>query len=1077
MEDRALKNGAVVFLRLRQIYTTAINMSSRLNLNKGISMTKKKGLTTKHKLLSIAICCTLYGNTLAQDAERDLGDTEYDSPPEMAIVEEIVVWGMRAAQSKAIMIKRESANFVDSIVAEDIGRMPDTTITDSLQRVPGVQIAREANEGTSLNVRGMPQVLTTLNGEQFLSPWTITGVGANYTDIPAGMIGGADVFKSASANQLAGGISGLIDLKTLNPTELKNGWTVKAKLEVSEGSLKPDHASGIDNDMSVYVGHNGKHFSFIAGAFSSYTNSANYQMKAEQRLAFLDEPGGTPGDPLDLNGDGDLVNDWYIVPSEFGASANFMERERSGLTLGANAILNKNWNLRGDIFYTNMDQQDLGIGAYFKGYSSVNAYGVNNEDALEEHELFNVLQAGTQVGSSNTINYTDKNGNSQTRTLNSVIYADLLSPELQSVSTNDINRTGALNTNIQLDYSNQENLSASFRIVHSLAERENRNAEMGQGTPAWYYVDEDGIAGKDALDGYSVQVNYTKDVPQFYIADDISSADLLKKYQASANGADTDATLSVLRADLNYSFGDDAFITSIDGGIRFGMREAEKSQILYVTPTARYSSWDDPRVPSDKRYLLRSGNEVWEVIPDYRDFVYENEPEGLLTVGGLQDNGFGIENTITYDEFGPIKGFENGVSAIAPTAWEEPLAFMNSLYPGTKTINDPGASYKVKENSASLYTQLNFGVDVGFPIEGNFGLRVINTQRSVDQAVVPALLDKFNSIGYLEYNKVPFVSEINTDKHSFTDVLPSLNISFLPSDDWIIRLAAAKTVARNDLENVGSGLNLNYQSCIKTDENGDAVTVTDGDGNIVAENVTCVRDGSERGNTEIKPWRASVFNTGAEWYFADFSMLSFGLFLINVESSVEQFQEQRSFLDADGIDRGHLANIWTTANAGASDLSGFEFGYRQQFAFLPSFLSYTGIEFNYTYSDSESADTDVHGDPLPLPSNSKHQSNLILWYEEDAISVRLAHNWRSEEYIERVELVSNEVPLSLGNWQESTGYLDLSMGYWLNDNVSLFVNITNLTEQDRRTYSQYSDQFNSLWVQERRLAAGVTISM
>src|SRR5690606_40592249 len=108
-------------------------------------------------------------------------------------IEEINVRGVRTSQSEAIDIKRNSTRVVDSIVAEDIGKLPDVTNTDSLQRVTGVQITREAGEGTSLNIRGMPQVMTTLNGEQFLSPWSITGVQANYTDIPAGMISGVDV--------------------------------------------------------------------------------------------------------------------------------------------------------------------------------------------------------------------------------------------------------------------------------------------------------------------------------------------------------------------------------------------------------------------------------------------------------------------------------------------------------------------------------------------------------------------------------------------------------------------------------------------------------------------------------------------------------------------------------------------------------------------------------------------------------------------------------------------------------------------------------------------------------------------
>lgn len=284
-------------------------------------------------------------------------------------------------------------------------------------------------------------------------------------------------------------------------------------------------------------------------------------------------------------------------------------------------------------------------------------------------------------------------------------------------------------------------------------------------------------------------------------------------------------------------------------------------------------------------------------------------------------------------------------------------------------------------------------------------------------------------------------------------------------------------MARNDLENVGSGLVLTYQPCIKTDQNGNPVTVLDQNGNEVTEDVACVREGTELGDAEIEPWRATVWNSSVEWYFAENALLSAGLFMINVDSSVELYQEQRNFVDGDGINRGHLANVWVTDNAGASDLYGFEFGYRQPFTFLPGILKSTGVEFNYTYSNSESADVDVDGEALPLPSNSEHQTNVILWLEKDAFSFRLAYNWRSEEYIDRVRLTTNETPLSLGNWQEATGYLDFSMGYWFNDYVSVYFKGTNLTEENRKTYSQYSDQFHSLWVQERRLALGLSVSI
>lgn len=1027
----------------------------------------------RRKLLAVAVCAALYGqNAVAQvGSESDIG--------EGALVEEVVIWGLRASQAKAIDLKRTSSNVVDSIVAEDIGRMPDTTITDSLQRVPGVQINREANEGTSLNVRGMPQVLTTLNGEQFLSPWTITGVGANYTDIPAGMIGGVDVYKSMSANLVSGGISGLLDLKTIDPEELESGWTGKFKAEGSQGSLQSDQApsNGIDHDLSFYVGHKADDWSFITGAFHSSSSAANYQMQEDLRIGFLDTKGGTPGDPLDLDGDGDLTNDWYLVPEKYGAGANFMERERSGITFGLKGHFNDKLSVRTDVFYTAMDQRDSGVTAAFSGASSAASYEVNNEAATEEQELYNILQPGSIVGNGSNITYIDRNGQTQTRTLHTLRVAEIESTSFQTTSTSDSARTAALNTNLQFDYTNNDNIEASLRFVHAVAKNEGRQARLDQGSPAWLWVDQDGITGKDPLNTYDVTVDYRGSIPSFSFSEDVSDANLLRKYQGHATGSDVEAALNVARFDFTYSF-EDGFLQSIDAGVRYGLREATNEQFYYVAPTGRYSTWGDPRVPADKRYLLREGNAVWQKFPEWRDFDYSREDPNLVSVGGLPDNGFSRDDTIAFSDFGPISGFEGGVSALDPSAWDNPLDFMNELYPGTRTIQDPGASYAVDEASASVYTQLNFEADVGFPISGNFGLRYISTTRTVDQAQVPLVLDKYNSIGYQDYNKVVFVADVEQYEHSYSDVLPSLNLNLYPTDDLVVRFAAAKTMARNDLENIGSGLVLTYQSCAKTDADGNPVTVIDSNGNEVGENVTCVASGSERGNPEIKPWRATVLNSTAEWYFGENAILSGSLFLINVDSSVEEYLEQRSFVDGDGIDRGHVANVWTTANAGASDLYGFEVGYRQPFTFLPgAYLSSTGIEFNYTYSESESADVDVDGEAFPLPSNSKHQTNLILWYEKDALSVRLAYNWRSEEYIDRVRLTTNEVPLSLGNYQEPTGYLDMSVGYWLNENVSFFLNGTNITEQDRYTYSQYTDQFHSLWIQERRIAMGVTVSL
>ena len=126
----------------------------------------------KLSLISYAILAgVMSSHALAVDGQ---------SEEELEVIE---VRGIRASTEKSLNTKRFADGVVDSITAEDIGKLPDATIADSLQRIPGIQIRRSAGEGSTINVRGMPQVTTLLNGEQFLSAGSLTKVQPDFTDI------------------------------------------------------------------------------------------------------------------------------------------------------------------------------------------------------------------------------------------------------------------------------------------------------------------------------------------------------------------------------------------------------------------------------------------------------------------------------------------------------------------------------------------------------------------------------------------------------------------------------------------------------------------------------------------------------------------------------------------------------------------------------------------------------------------------------------------------------------------------------------------------------------------------------
>jgi len=127
---------------------------------------------------------------------------------------EITVTGVRQSQIRAIELKRLAPSIQDSISAESIGQLPDVTITDSLQRITGVQINRDAGVGTSVDVRGLPQVGTMMNGEVFISPDQIDSQQPDFTTLPATLFNQVDVIKSSTASQTESGISGAINLHT-----------------------------------------------------------------------------------------------------------------------------------------------------------------------------------------------------------------------------------------------------------------------------------------------------------------------------------------------------------------------------------------------------------------------------------------------------------------------------------------------------------------------------------------------------------------------------------------------------------------------------------------------------------------------------------------------------------------------------------------------------------------------------------------------------------------------------------------------------------------------------------------------
>ncbi len=128
----------------------------------------------------------------------------------------IVVTGIRASLQSAQSQKQRSDKIVDSIVAEDIGKLPDIAVSDTAARIPGIQVERRGGEASRVLLRGLDRFnyTTTYNGREIFTAETRS---VALQDFPAGGISAIDVFKTSSADLVEPGIAGLINVRSRRP--------------------------------------------------------------------------------------------------------------------------------------------------------------------------------------------------------------------------------------------------------------------------------------------------------------------------------------------------------------------------------------------------------------------------------------------------------------------------------------------------------------------------------------------------------------------------------------------------------------------------------------------------------------------------------------------------------------------------------------------------------------------------------------------------------------------------------------------------------------------------------------------
>jgi TonB-dependent receptor len=231
-----------------------------------------------------------------------------------------------------------------------------------------------------------------------------------------------------------------------------------------------------------------------------------------------------------------------------------------------------------------------------------------------------------------------------------------------------------------------------------------------------------------------------------------------------------------------------------------------------------------------------------------------------------------------------------------------------------------------------------------------------------------------------------------------------------------------------------------------------------------------VATGSSNGNATLNPWRSTNYGASFEYYINSTSMVNLELFRINVQSFIKDGSVTNCNLpDEDGVVRHHCIAITEPLQGSGNSIQGAEFDYRQGFTFLPSFLSYTGMEFNFTYAPSNTGETDLAGNKIPFQDNSTESGNFILWYQDKHFQTRLAYNYRSKRAFQ--DSVGGIAGLE--EYEAPQRYLDASIAYKFAKYLELFADATNLTNEYQRYYLVWTDQPGHSNFSERMFTVGV----
>src|SRR5688572_16935249 len=940
------------------------------------------------------------------------GAQEPKAEPE--IDTEIVVTGLRHSIQSALALKQNAEVIVDSISAVDIGALPDRSVTEALQRIPGVAIDhlfapsdtnRFSAEGSGVTIRGLTQVRSELNGRDVFSARNTRGL--SFEDVPAELMAGVDVFKNPSADMIEGGIAGTVNLRTRQPLDqdgFNGGVTASVNFGDFSEETKPQASLLLSNTWETDFGTFGALIDIAYSELATRTDSIQFGRPFRRNAADV----GAVGVPCEDMSTGGAMN-CVFVPAGARWSALDFDRQRRGIDVALQWQPNDRTELSLNILQSDYKMNWIEHSAWLEdsAYSIVPAAGTSF--SFDEAGVF---QSGTMVSNGWIPDWTDYLDPLQTAGARMPTGSTARAAE-QHQKTTDYALT------VKFDATERLSFSGDVQYVDATAD----NYDYTLNTQ---------------VNPNSLSVDLTGNLPSVS-ADPDDYLEQPGNYFWAAGMDDTqqnEATQFAARLDMAFSI-DSGWFQSVKAGVRFADREATNRDTGYNwQPISQWWQSDAQGVwpghlATLDQYITDESRQF-----DFSDFFRgrANLPGSLWVasdslVTNLKENGGVVQSA-----------WVNG-SGWAPDTFLE------------------GDTNVQQEKTYAAFGLLRFGQELGSStLDGNVGVRVVRTDYT---AAGSAQQPDWTQHPLLNNNGDPdFVARLGTGawlpnqyEDSYQDVLPSLNLRLKLNPEFQLRFAASKAIARPSLDQLTANITLG----------GDTLTIyqPNPDPNApqvpAAEVVTSFT--GTGGNPALQPMESSQYDAAIEWYFGSQGSLYTTLFYKDLKNYFIRGAEVQNLFGQDWV-------VDATVNGDQGTVKGFEIGYSQFYDRLPGWLSGLGMQANFTYVDNKggsptpgpSGDASTIPPGLPLEGLSKTSYNLVGLYQRGPIEARVAYNWR-EQWL----LTTHDGDGKGAVWNGDYGQLDASIFYRINEHVQLGLEGNNLANSTQKllvgpyTYTMAAD--------------------